>query len=74
MIYLNRENEYNPTDFRAHAPYVSVSGSGSRAVSCTSWPWSFPGAMSVGEVVEGRVLRVGEESPGGTLGPRLAGL
>ena len=62
-------------DFRVHAPYVSVSGSGlSRRVRCTSSPWSFPGAMSVGEVVEGRVLRVGEESPGGTLGPRLAGL
>ena len=43
-------------------------------VCCTSPPWSFPGAMSVGEVVEGRVLRVGEESPGGTFGPRLAGL
>lgn len=40
----------------------------------TSSPWSFPVAMSVGEVVEGRVLQVGEESPGGTLGPRWAGL
>lgn len=28
LIYLNRENEYNPMDFRVHAPYVSLSGSG----------------------------------------------